>query len=82
LGYTPITAQASLPFSFPKVGFPLVKINIFQRFKYRFVSAVLTVFETLKNIDLQVGEFPLSNMKPKRGLSCIRGIPQEKYLNA
>jgi len=39
------------------------------------VSAVLTVFETLKNIDFQGGN---SQMKPKRGLGCNRGIPQEK----
>jgi len=31
LGHTPITAQASFSFSLPKVGIPLVKINIFQR---------------------------------------------------
>jgi len=52
LGNPPKIPIAS--FSLLKVGIPLVKINIFQR-----VSAVLTVFETLKNIDFQGGEFPL-----------------------
>jgi len=63
-----------------KSGNPLVKINIFQRFKYqknRAVSTVLSVLETLKNI-----EFPLLKMKPKRGSGCKWGNPQEKKLNA
>jgi len=43
-----------------KVGFPLFKVNIFQRFKYqrnRTDSTVRLVFEMLKSIDLGWG-FP------------------------
>jgi len=41
-------------FSFLKVGISPLKINTFQCFKYRHnraVSVVLTVFETLENVD-------------------------------
>jgi len=56
LGNPPITVQASLL----KVGIPLVKINIFKRFKYRFKNenetwAVIRVF-------------------PKKIAKCIRPI--------
>jgi len=50
LGNTPKIPLASFSFSLLKVGIPLVKIKINQHF-----SPVLTVFETLKNIDYQGG---------------------------
>jgi len=54
LGNAPNDAHCLVLVLLLKVGIPLVKINIFQRFKYRLNSAdsaVLTVFETLKNIE-------------------------------
>jgi len=52
LGEYPITAQAS--FSFLKMG-----MGIFFYVSNTIRTAVLTVFETLKNNDFSLGGFPL-----------------------
>jgi len=60
LGEYHITTQASFWKPILKLGIPLVNIN---------TSAVLTVFETLKNIDFQGGNI-------KRGLAVLRVFPK------
>jgi len=46
LGIYPIKSIASFLFSFLKVGIPPLKINIFQRFKYRYNRAESTFSKT------------------------------------
>jgi len=69
LGKYPITTQASFQKPISKVGISLVKI-----------STVLTVFETLKNIDFQGGNSHFHKWKRKRGLGCNEGISQDLSL--
>jgi len=65
------------------VGISLLKINIFQRFKYQKNSTVLLVFETLKNIFtrgfllLKVSKNRVLWKYPKKILNAYGNIPRK-----
>jgi len=75
LGSTPRIPLASFSFSLLKVGIPLVKSIFFN--VSNTVRTVLTVFETLKDIDFQGGTPTFENeAKPRQVLffGCFPGL--------
>jgi len=75
LGNTPKIPIASFSFSLLKVGIPLVKINIFQRFKYRKNRA-----DTLKNKS-KTRQLVLLGRFTKIFSSCIGPILSCQFLS-